>query len=486
MENQKASLKALSSLSHIRNLSTFIVGGTIRDLLRGQKTNDLDILVFGDVWRTAAELAQALEATWFVLDESSRTARVVLTGNRNLHLDLVGAGHQSLLENLQERDFTLNAMAVSLPDYLEYLEKPDYPLNGALIDPLKGKQDLEDRMLRVTSDQAFKHDPLRLLRAIRLAATLDLQVEKGTLALITQQARLITQSTSERIRDELFKILAVDKTYFWIKQLERLGLLGVIFPELEALKGVEQNKYHALDVWGHSLATLKQLEQKLWQKWLPSDLEEHVESYLSESLGATRTRWQLLKLGALLHDMGKPEVKATRHGGKIIFYGHEQAGARQARRIAERLKLSNQEKRGLTTLVDQHMRPFHLFRAENHTGKAEYRFYLKTGSEAVAILLLALADRAAGRALDSDAEPLRFSHFIKRLLERYYYEFQTARNQRLIGGQDVLQAFGLKPGPLVGKILKQVEEAQVLGRIHTREEALQFVGQILRRSRIII
>jgi poly(A) polymerase len=210
-----------------------------------------------------------------------------------------------------------------------------------------------------------------------------------------------------------------------------------------------------------------------------------VEDFLSEVLAAGRQRRQILKIAALLHDMGKPAVKGKKSGGQIIFYGHEQVGARQARLTAERLKLSNREKRILSLVIDQHMRPFHLFRAKNHTEKAEYRFFATTENETVSVLLLSLADRQAGRTVNQSEEAAEFRRFIQRLTEKYYTEFLPARKERLINGRDVMTTFGLKPGPALRKLLEQVEEAQALGRIHSRDEAIGLVGKILKKSRLL-
>jgi poly(A) polymerase len=485
MKNQAQCLKVLYSLTEIRNIPVFVVGGTIRDLLLGRDTADLDMLIFGDVWKVATDLSQAFESTWFILDEPSQTARVILPGEMShKHLDLIGAGYQNLIENLLDRDFTINAMAVSLRDYLNYLEGTDTDLSAKIVDPAKGRHDLEMKIIRITGTEVFENDPLRLLRAIRFMATLEFQLEFQTRELIRGQAELISRVACERVRDELFKILALASAHQWIVELDELGLLSQVFPELPALKGVQQNEYHALDVWGHCLATMEEFCLKPWEKLLNSNNKILVDEYLSEDIVTGRQRGHLLKLAALLHDMGKPEVKGSKAGGKIIFYGHEQAGARQAKQISDRLKLSGREKHILSLVIDQHMRPFHLFRAKNHTDKAEYRFFVKAETEAISVLMLSLADRQAGRSAMVEEETSAYQAFIKKLTEKYYFEFEPARNQPIIGGREVMAAYGLKPGPSIGKIMLQVEEAQALGKIHTPEEALSLVGKILKSSRI--
>ncbi|MGI6648322.1 MAG: CCA tRNA nucleotidyltransferase [Bacillota bacterium] len=493
MKGQFAALKTLYSLAEIRNIPVFVVGGTVRDLLLGRRITDLDVLIFGNVWKLAPELAQALEATWFVLDEQTQTARVVLHNQQSqLNIDLVGAGYKSLHENLVERDFTINAMAINLSDCLIHFESinnnnnkvDNYPFWGQLFDPLKGRDDLRAGILRVTGEKVFQRDPLRLLRAVRQSATLGLLIEKSTWALIKQQAGLISQSSPERVRDELFKILALNDAHYWMTQLDELGLLDQVLPELMTLKGVQQNEHHSLDVWGHCLATLEELEKRPWEGLLTRKIEARVNQFLTEEVVVGRSKWSLLKLAALLHDMGKPEVKASKSGGKVVFYGHEQAGARRVRQIADRIKLSSREKRILATIIDQHMRPFHLFRAKNHTAKAECRFFFSADCETISVLLLSIADRRAGRVRTDAKETTDYQHFIKILLEKYLDEFQPIREHRIIRGREIMTVFGLKPGPSIGKLLKRVEEAQVLGQIHTQEDALRLVGQILKNSRV--
>ncbi len=485
-QNRLTYLKKLNSLAEIRNTPVFIVGGTVRDLLLGRAISDLDMVVFGDVWRLAADLARAYETSWFIVDELNQTARVILPGRQfPKHFDLIGSGYQDLQENLLDRDFTINSMAIRLLDYLNFVEGRDGELTDKIIDPAQGLADLPRKILRVTRTSVFEKDALRLLRAVRLAATLGFDLTSQTQTLIKEQAELLKLVKPERIRDELFKILAVEKAYPWIRLLDGLTLLPQVFPELTPLKGVEQNEHHALDVWGHSLAALEEFELRPWEDLFSPERKAVVEAFLTEDLVDGRQRLQLLKMAALLHDMGKPAVKAKKSGGQVIFYGHEQAGARQARLTAERLKLANREKRILTLLIDQHMRPFHLFRAKNHTDKAEYRLFTKTEAETVSVLLLSLADRQAGRTVNRTEETAEFRRFIRQLTEKYYTEFLPARNERLINGREVMAAFGLKPGPALRKLLEQVEEAQAIGRIHSRDEAIGLVGKILKKSHLL-
>jgi poly(A) polymerase len=485
-QNSLTCLKKLNSLAEIRNTPVYIVGGTVRDLLLGRDITDLDMVVFGDVWRLAADLARAFETSWFIVDEPNQTARVIMPDRQApKHLDLIGSGYQNLQENLLDRDFTVNSMAIRLLDYLNFTEGRNGELIGKIIDPAQGLADLPRKILRLTRTSAFEKDALRLLRAVRLSATLGFDLASETRTLIKEQAGLLALVKSERIRDELFKILAVERAYPWILLLDELALLAQVFPELTPLKGVEQNEHHALDVWGHSLAALEEFELQPWEGLFSPERKAAVEDFLSEDLAAGRQRRQILKIAALLHDMGKPAVKGKKSGGQIIFYGHEQVGARQARLTAERLKLSNREKRILSLVIDQHMRPFHLFRAKNHTEKAEYRFFATTENETVSVLLLSLADRQAGRTVNQSEEAAEFRRFIQRLTEKYYTEFLPARKERLINGRDVMTTFGLKPGPALRKLLEQVEEAQALGRIHSRDEAIGLVGKILKKSRLL-
>jgi poly(A) polymerase len=249
----RRSLRVLRDLAAARGLEVYLVGGSVRELALGRPAPDLDLAVSAQTLELARELAAALNGTFVLLDEKERTARVV---HQEEILDLAEFRASSLEADLQGRDFTINAVALDLKEILEA-----GPLR--VIDPLGGLEDLSGGLIRMVSAENLAADPLRLLRAYRFAATHGFSLVPETEAAICRQVREFSRVAGERVHQELFTLLGVAAAGPILAQMDRVGLLLQIFPELEDLKGVDQNGYHHLDVFHHSLAAVFHLEEVL-------------------------------------------------------------------------------------------------------------------------------------------------------------------------------------------------------------------------------
>jgi poly(A) polymerase len=243
---------------------------------------------------------------------------------------------------------------------------------------------------------------------------------------------------------------------------------AVVFPELAPMKRMKQGAYHHLDVWGHTLETLARLEHAR----LHLCRLEQVEQYLDAEISSGRTRWQLLKLAAILHDIGKP-VCYRKAKDKVTFYGHDHRGASIAAGICRRLRLSNEEERALRRIVAMHLRPGFLATAPKATPRALFRFFRDAGEEAASILVLSLADLRATRGYKL-VEESRWRHerMVKRLLREFFQRKECPPPPRLVNGNDLI-SIGLEPSPLFGKILRELEELQAEGAISTRAKGLE-------------
>lgn len=240
-----------------RHISAYLVGGYIRDCLLKRETNDVDLAVSAEAVELAHEIANSFGGRFVLLDEVNQVARVVLPpasgGNeQRWYLDLSSL-RGNIVEDLSHRDFMINAMAVDLQQIFSEAE-------ASIIDPFGGRFDLERKIVRVVSEEAFQDDAARLLRAVRLAAELGFTIEEGTKTLIARFHPLVAGIASERVRDEFCRILAAPKAAHWLRYLDESGLLRVIMPELTATKGVEQPKEHFWDVFYHSLETVTAIE----------------------------------------------------------------------------------------------------------------------------------------------------------------------------------------------------------------------------------
>jgi len=464
---------------------TWLVGGSVRDALLRRSIHDLDFAVAGDGLAVGRTIADRLGAAFFPLDETRGTGRVVLVENgEQFFLDFARLRGDDLNADLAARDFTVNAIAVSL--------------TGQLFDPMGGQADLQAKLLRMCNPASFTDDPVRTLRAIRLAAQLDFHLERATRAAVRQAAPLLDSVAAERIRDEFMKMLGGRKPAASLRALEVLGLLARIVPETLALKGVTQSAPHVFDVWQHTLAVVDHLERVLSVLGRVHDVDaaseyalgyaaarvgryrREISDQLEQELSVGRSRRSLLFLAALLHDVAKPQTRSVEAEGRIRFLTHELKGKEMARVRANALRLSGEEGEWVMTLVAHHMRPVVLAQGGTVSRRAAYRFFKDTGSAGVEVCLLTLADLLGTRGIElGQAEWAARVDTVVTLLDAYYRQpEQIVRPPALISGEDVI-ALGVPQGPRVGALLEAVREAQAAGEVTTREAAIELIGQLL-------
>jgi poly(A) polymerase len=348
-------------------------------------------------------------------------------------------------------------------------------LQRCLIDPWGGAKDLGARRVRAVDPRAFDEDPLRVLRAFSSCALFYFSMEPRTRRLVEAKKGGLKRVSAERVRDELFKILSSSRAGGTFALLDRSGLVDILFPELEPMKRMRQGAYHHLDVWGHTLETLAALEGSLGRLRSPAP-----RAYLAQELSSGRDRRELLKLAALLHDIGKPKTY-RRARGKVTFYGHDREGAYITQAIAERLKLSREEQRSLRRVVFMHLRPGFMATVPVLSARAEFRFFRDAGVEAPAILLLSAADLKAtkGYAL-ADRTRARHERLIRRLLKTYFQRREEPVMKRLVTGDDLIGRLKMEPSPLMGKVLRELEELQAEGAITTKAKALARARELIK------
>lgn len=468
----------------------YLVGGAVRDLLLNRAVHDLDFVVPGRAIPLARKVADALGGSFYPLDAERDAGRVLLP-QHGAALDFVAQQGASLEEDLGVRDFTINAMALSLHD-------------AALHDPLGGAADLRAKRLRMTGSLAFANDPVRVLRAVRMAAAFGLQMEAETRAALRAAVPALGQVSPERRRDEIFRLLLAPKPATSLRALDVFGALSVLFPELEPLKGLEQSPPHIYDVWNHSLHVVDKLGLvfSALDENYPADgvgelvsgltvlrlgrYRSQISQHLAGELVPGRPRRGLLLLAALLHDAGKALTRTVDANGRIRFFEHEARGAELIEARAQAMHLSSDEIELLRTIVAHHMRPFLL----THTGKppsrrAIYRYFRDAGAAGVDICLLSLADQLGKRGPEVNEKELTATlDTLRALLEGYYeHADEIVSPPVLLNGNDLMNELGLKPGRKVGEILEALREAQAMGNVPDRAAALAFVRQRVRAGR---
>jgi poly(A) polymerase len=492
----------------------YIVGGFIRDRLLKRQTNDIDIAVSGGAISIARRIAKEIGGKFVLLDDVHNIARVVVIKDRQQRKTaqdeaLHGAEWYfdfssfagDIRSDLARRDFTINAMAVDLDQFVAAsMAKSTSSRKSAkaraekrptlkLIDPFSGREDLRDKIVRRVTQQIFETDAARLLRAVRLAAELDFTIEPETESLIHHCCQTITEVPGERTREELLRLLTLPRAAYYLRYLDKLGLLLALIPELAEGKGVEQPTVHFWDVFEHSLQTVAAVEFLLRESdWEYSNEDmlsttpwsETIDRHLSQEVSSGSNHRVLLKLGALFHDIAKPTTKSIDDTGRARFLGHAKQGAAITATILERLRFSNREVSLVESLVYHHLRPAQMTNDELPTQRAIYRYFRDTGEAGIDVLFLALADYLASRGPLASMEEWR-SHcrLANYILAEHDKQQAKILPVKLIDGDDIMDEFDLPPGPLVGRLLAMVNEAHASGELDTREAALALVQREL-------
>jgi poly(A) polymerase len=446
----------------------FIVGGSIRDMLCNRRPTDYDVAVLGDPLEFARRLENRTSGRLVKIGKPGRMILRLITKSNIIDISETKQG--SIEKDLRARDFTINAMAYELS-------------SQRLIDPLNGRQDLKHRIIRMVSEDIFSRDPVRLLRAFRMAAAFHFEIESQTETSIKKNAALIQNSAKERVREEFFKLLQCARAHPYLCQMVDTGVLAYILPELSALKQCPQNKFHQLNAFDHTLNAFYHLEELLAANLKPLQIKSQP---MPHKIGAKQL--PVLKLSMLLHDIGKPGVQTLDKDGTLHFYGHERQGATMAREICKRLKCSNRDADTVDFLVGHHMRPlliFTAFQEQNATRRAVTRFFMKCAAHIPALLIMAAADML-GKDKSMREQSAAFINFIKQMMVDFDTDYKPKQTlPKLITGYDLIKKFGLKPSPFFKKILNRVEVERLSRGDMTRQEALDLVRALIGDQRLI-
>jgi len=448
-----------------RTTGVYIVGGSIRDLFCGRIPIDYDLAVAGDPAGFARLLAARTAGRLVEFGRRGHTIRRVVTADH--HFDIMPLNGASIEEDLRRRDFTINAIALEVS-------------SGNLIDPAGGRQDLAAKTVRMVERDVFRNDPVRLVRAYRMAASLNFTIEKDTQAAICRDADYVRKSAAERIREELFKILDFAESHAQLACMAHSGLLFSLFPELLALKTGRAVRKQPADLFEQTLAAYEHLEKLL----NPRDRQppEPLDRYLDD---ADSARVIGLKWSVLLQSVGQPPART----GVAAKTHHCDAPAARsasiARKICLRLKFSRRQSDSIEFLIRHHSEPFLCFRARRKkipAARAFIRLFMTCGDRTPDILLHALAGFMARK--DQQAPAIQpFSEFVTAGIDCYYRVLRPrAATPPPLNGNDLIKDFGLKPSPAFKQILEAIEEEHLAGENFTREQALGLVATLLDES----
>jgi putative nucleotidyltransferase with HDIG domain len=461
---------------------TWIVGGALRDELLGRPVRDVDIAVAGDPAPVAHAVADSVRGPVFRLSEAFGAWRVI-DRQRGRVFDVSPLQADTIEEDLARRDFTVNAMAraVGAPEAAARVLTAEPLPGGALIDPLGGRADLEAGVLRVLGPEAYEQDPLRPLRLARFAAELGFGPDPETERLTAEAAPAVASAAGERVFAELRRLVIADGALAGLALADRLGLLEAVLPELTDLHDVEQSQYHHLDVYDHTLEVLAvqiDLERSLHTVFEEPDAAL-LERILAEPLADELTRGQALRLGALLHDIGKPATRDTRPDGRVTFMGHDRLGEHMVRALCRRLRTSDRLARFIEGLTRHHLVLGFLVHERPLDRRQVYRYLAGTTPVEVEVTLLSCADRLATRG--RRAEEATEAHLdLARELMRAALDWRERGPPGVpIRGDELANELGIEPGPELGRLLADLTEAAYAGEVATRDDAVAVARRLL-------
>lgn len=423
--------------------SVYLVGGAIRDCLLGRTPNDFDFAVTGDGIAYARKFAKKINGVFVLLSETDDEARVVTKDG--ITFDFNGISNKTILDDLQRRDFTINAMAIDI-------RKP-----GVLIDKLHSRRHLRAKLIVPASKNSLQLDPLRILRAFRFALELNFKVSEKVLTLAKGVS--LVNVASERVGYELLRICESAKSYKYIRQLYRLNLLEQILPRAIPL-------LHDKPLFAHSLRTYQKVELLVSRKNYFNRFPAEYDKYFTRF----PFRRALLKIAGLLHDIAKPQTQFETAEGDVHFYGHDHLGAKMVKQLAtEKLRLSRKQTQMLKDLVSFHMRLHLLATAPELTDRAIRRFFRDLGDAYFGLMLLTYADGYATAKITSHLE-----RTFSRMMKLKKADESKKKVIRLINGDDLI-ALGYQPGPIFKTILQELEELQLDGKIKNKKQGFKYI-----------
>ncbi len=447
--------------------TTYLVGGFVRDRLLGVRKEcvDIDVAVPDpDSFARCVERELSLKPFSF-----EKVKRVYSFVSECFRLDISGILGDTIEEDLKKRDFTINAIAVDMRELF-------LPFNddAVLIDPTGGFEDLQRGLIRPVYESAISDDPVRILRGVRFKLELGFDYHSSFVSQAETGAPLLQNSPSERIRDELVKVLKRDDFFKFLRDIDGLGALYPVFKELQGIEKIPPSGVHQFNLKEHTLKCVELLETYV----LPE--RERVLGRYGKTLGSSElfpgfTDRECLKLVALYHDAGKPHTVAEKDG-RLTFYSHDKVGAEIAKEALLRLSFGKKAAKLAYTCVKLHLRPFFLYQLYQKgelTDRAIYRFFRDAGNYAFHVLLLSVADFGATSEEYRGELPL-YESFLKELIS--FYEDRLENLKPLLSGREIMEILGLdKPGKCVGVFKEKLLELQALGKVKTREEAVKAV-----------
>lgn len=435
----------------------YLVGGTVRDFYMGLESTDRDIIVMDQEAREfALKLSELFQATFVPLDEENKIYRIVLPDKIN-YIDVTNPVGDSIEKDLMRRDLTINAIAVNIR-------------TGELIDISGGVTDIMNKCINYVNELNFVDDPLRLLRVYRFQALYGFQLAPETINAVCKYSDLIHKPAVERINYELLKLFGGEYAHVALENMNKTWILEEIFPFVKELKQVPPNSHHHLDLFHHSIETVKQVQI------LYNEATDEVKEHLSKIDFGGFSRLAHLKLAAFMHDIGKFSTW-TIEEGKHRFIKHDDVGSKMSVKILKDLHFSNKQIDYISSMIKYHIYPSHVMTSPQITEKIMMRYVRKMDTNSIDAIILAQADRLSARGPEITDQIVERNITSLNMLLRFYLEARETLKPlpKLLSGNDVMQILNIKPSKRLGEIMDALHEAQISGDVITKEHAIEFV-----------
>ena len=439
----------------------YLVGGIIRDTFLNKENHDKDIIVCDiDAKIFAQKFADKYDCAFVPLDEINNIYRVVFPDKVN-YIDITNPINNSLEEDLKRRDITINSIAYNI--------KTD-----EIIDINNGIDDIKNGVIRAISEENFIEDPLRIIRAYRFASTLGFEISKETLNIIKKHTDKIIHPAIERINMEILKLFGGKYAHKILLEMDKTGIIDILFPIMLDVKKVPPNTHHHLDLFNHSIETVKQIQT------IYEISEKAVKEHLDTIDFGGETRLAHLKLAGFLHDIGKFSTWTIEENGRHRFIGHDELGANIAKGILKKQKYSKKQIEYITFIIRHHIYPSSVVSAPNINDKIYMRYVRKAGENSIDLITVAKADRLSARGIEVSDEMVQKNISDLNKLQDFYLKVKPTLKPlpKLIDGKEIMQILNISPSRELGEIINKLHEEQLEGNITTKEDAISYIKQL--------
>lgn len=457
-------LKTITPFFEQNNGNAYIVGGFLRDCLLKRPSCDVDIVADKNkAYDTAKRLADYINGYLVELDNTNNIYRVVFADKVN-YVDIADCTGKNIEEDLKRRDFTINALAYDIK-------------NNTFIDVVNAQDDLKKRIIREISEFNITDDPIRILRAFRFQSELGFEFSDNLKKIIKKHANLLKTPAKERVNTEILKLFGGQYSAQTLKSMDSYEILETVFPFAADLKKVPKNSHHHLDLLNHSIETVNQV-QKYFEK-ADCEIKEHLE----QELFAGHSRLAYLKLGAFLHDIGKPSTWTIEpQTGRHRFIMHDSEGAKIVVPYLKDLKFSKKQIAYLQKIIKNHIYPAGVVTSDEASDKAYLRFYRKMEDEVIDLIAIAYADRmsALGPEITQDMINKNIKG-LEKLLDGYLKQKKELKPlPKLLDGNEIMQLLNMPASRELGEIVEKLKEAQLSSEVVTKDDAIAFVTGLKR------